>query len=98
MVGSEIIWLDTADSKGEVGVCREIALLGREKPLPNPAMSLKVKEKRLVLQVSPQPLLPTHPLPIAKTAQPGLGLFPSCSDKSQLLSVLLRMFEVALEK
>lgn len=40
--------------------------------------------RRLALQVAPQPLLPTHPLPAAKPTQPGLALFSSCSDKTQL--------------
>lgn len=66
-------------------MCREVALLGREKPLPDPTTSLEVGEmRRLAFQVAPQPLLPTHPLPAAKPTQPGLGLFSSCSDKTQL--------------
>lgn len=32
----------------------------------------------------PQPLLPTHPLPIARRAQPGLARFSSCRDKTRL--------------
>lgn len=77
--GKVIIWPAAVASKGGFGVCREVALLGREEPLADPAIPLEAGEaRRLALQVSP------HPLPIAKTAQPGLGLFSSCSDKTQL--------------
>lgn len=86
-------------SKGGVGVCREVAPLGREKTFPDPATSLEEGEERRWAPQAAPPAFASYPSPsYCKTSPAWSWPLSFLQWQSSALPVLLRSFEVAVDK